>query len=242
MERTCSGKESDETSIMIKKEMSDVVYGYSSRAFGDMRILENRMKFLKTLGFTKDVILPEQVHGNVVKILTNDAIGRISGADGLVTLKGSAPIGVLGADCTPLVAVDSEVHVIGVAHAGWRGTIANIAGELISAMKKVGASEKNIYVSIGPHIGMCCYSVPEERAMQFLTTFGKDAKMASRIGDEWHLDIGWTSYQQLVAAGVQKEHIDAPVICTSCQSDTYFSYRKSGKKHYGEQMGVIGFV
>ena len=106
-------------------------------------------------------------------------------------------------------------------------------------MKKAGADEKNIFVSIGPHIGMCCYNVLPDRAEAFEKSFGTDEKIAAKIQGEWHLDIGYANLELLRKAGVPAKHIDAPVFCTSCQVDRFNSFRKDPKERFGVQLGVI---
>lgn len=205
---------------------------FTTRHDGDAR----RKKFDTT-------IFAEQIHGNSIATVTaSDADSIVPGVDGLVyRVNGGAPLhlAVRVADCVPILAWDTEVHVIGTAHAGWSGTLGNIVGNLISAMQKQGADPKKIRVSIGPHIGMCCYDVPEDRAKKFLTKFGADAKIASFFENAWHVDIGWANYVSCIRAGIVPKHIEAPIVCTSCQVDKYFSYRKDSNETFGEQIGAI---
>ena len=204
---------------------------FSTRHDGDVR----RKKMDAT-------IFAEQIHGNTIARVTEKDKGKtIPGADGLVYKQNgriSVHLAVRVADCVPIVAWDTDASVIGVAHAGWKGTLGHIAGNLISAMRKEGADPKKIHVSIGPHIGMCCYNVSAARAGTFLKEFGTD-KAASFFENAWHVDIGWANYSELMRAGVLPENINAPIVCTSCQADRYFSYRKDTQDTFGEQMGTI---
>ncbi len=222
-----------------------VVHGYSSRSLGDMRRDESIQSFCTLLKINPyELIQPEQVHGGRVCVVQeNDAPGTVLGADGLV-YKGKTPrvLGVLAADCVPILAVDPIEHVVGVAHAGWKGTLAGICQNLIDTMKSVGATSENIRVSIGPHIGACCYSVPEDRARQFLDMYTSDPIVTSKINGSMHLDLGLVNMMQLLASGISKDHIDAPIICTSCQADAFYSFRKDTKETFGEIVGVIGYV
>lgn len=185
------------------------------------------------LGVT-NIAIAQQIHG--IRVATAHAPGIFSGADGLVSKR--VPLGVTYADCVPILAVDPAEKIIGTAHAGWKGTLAGIAQELIFFMEKIGADKKNIYVSIGPHIGMCCYNILEDRANVFLKKY-TDEKIVSKIDGEWHLDIGFANYQTLLDAGIQKDHIDAPPTCTSCQVALFNSFRKDSKESFGVQLGVI---
>lgn len=198
---------------------------------------EKREDFLDELGI-RDVTMGQQVHGTRFAYVKESDKGKVlPGMDGLIATSGS--IAVTFADCVPLLAVDPKAGIIGTAHAGWKGTLAGIATELIRQMKNAGADVGNIYISIGPHIGMCCYNVLEDRVLAFQKRFGRNGKIAARIQGEWHLDIGYANFQLLRAAGVPAFHIDAPPTCTSCQVAIFNSYRKDPKEKFGVQLGVI---
>ena len=227
----------------------ELIHGYSTRQLGDMRRKENRAQFLRLMCMSNAFLLmPQQVHGAKIMIISDQ--NAREGADGLVqrrslkgvALKGSREaLGVVVADCVPILAVDPKAHVIGVAHAGWKGTLANIAKNLIEAMKSVGADNKQIMVSIGPHIGMCCYSVSKDRADEFVQVLGHDPRVVSQLDMRAYLDLGYANVRQLHEMGIPLDHIDAAISCTSCQADTFYSYRKDSKETFGEIMGVIGY-
>ncbi len=200
---------------------------FTTRRDGDIR--------KKTM---KDAVAAEQVHGNTIAVVSlKDAGSVIPSVDGLVS-RDPVCLVVHVADCVPILAWDEDASVVGAAHAGWKGTMGHIAGNLITAMQKEGADAKKIHVSIGPHIGMCCYDVSGERAERFLQEFGT-AKVASFFENAWHVDIGWANYSELMRVGILPEHISAPIVCTSCQVDRYFSYRKDSNDTFGEQMGAV---
>lgn len=220
-----------------------VVHGFSSRALGDMRDVEPRKRLKQVLGISSyRLIGAEQVHGSTVHVVTSDDFSKtVAGVDALVfKLDGSkVALGIIVADCIPLLFADLQARVIGVAHAGWRGTLTSITTNTVSEMEKLGSRATDILVSMGPHIGMCHYNVLEERAQKFLNNFDNDPKVASYFEGAWHVDIGWANYRQLLDAGVLKEHIDGPPTCTFCQNDTFFSFRKEKSALAGEIMGVI---
>ncbi len=232
----------------ILSAIPGVVHGFSTRALGDMRNEQNRKHFMQHIGIGDAVFVqPQQVHGNKVAVVqSGSSETKISGVDGLVHKAENnnvqIALGVRAADCVPLLFVDPTSRIIGVAHAGWRGTLAGIAGVLLDTMRGLGAESQNIYVAIGPHIGMCCYSVPKERADQFVAAFGTDERMVSYFDNAWHLDVGYTDFKQLTQKGVLPAHIDSRPTCTSCQNETYYSYRKETKESFGEIMGVVTFT
>ena len=188
----------------------------------------NRKCFVSKLGLSQSPVFAEQTHGN-----------RVPG-DGLVSR--GAPVAVVTADCVPVLLVEPVAKVCAAVHAGWRGTLGGIIGNAVEAMTRTDAHTERIYAAIGPHIGGCCYDVPQGRVDAFVKRFGTDAKMAFQSDGKWHLDIGWLNHRQLIESGLLPGHIDAPPTCTSCQNDEFFSYRKDTKETYGEMMAVIGFT
>lgn len=218
-----------------------VIHGFSVRSMGDMKDnRKNRESYSSALGIPTPPALAEQVHDTLISLVDKGEQDIVPGVDGLVSF--GISIAVVAADCVPVLLVDPSAHICAVVHAGWQGTLGGIVTNAVERMVECGASLESIIACIGPHIGMCCYDVPEERSKKFLNKFGLEDKIAMLQNDgRWHLDIGWVNYRQLLDSGVVAHHIDAPPICTSCQNDSFFSYRKDTKDTYGEIMGVIGF-
>lgn len=224
----------------LLSQLDGVIHGFSNRSAGDMEHSgEHRGSFARKLGFKISPVLSEQVHDNRIQTVDRQSVGIVSGVDGLVSR--GAPVAVVAADCIPMLLVDPEGKVCAAIHAGWKGTLGGVVGNAVQEMVKVGGDVRRIYVALGPHIGACCYDVPENRARTFRERFGKDEKMAFVVDGLWYLDIGWANYRQLLSAGVTEDHIDAPPTCTSCQNNDFFSYRKDSKETYGKMMAVIGF-
>jgi len=222
--------------------ISGVIHGYSSRASGDARDRKHAQSILRSLTL-RDIplISAEQIHGDVVTFVRDGSVPVISGADGLVSRGSRVFLNVRVADCVPILLVDPEAEVISAVHAGWKGTLSHIARNAIECMAENGAKPARIQVSIGPHIGMCCYTVPFNRAKQFTSVFGNDPDIVRREEGGWHLNLGYINRIELLKAGVKASHIDdRPNFCTSCQSERFFSYRKDSKASFGEMIGVIG--
>lgn len=212
----------------LLQQVSGLTHGYTQRFDGDMRRQELRNTIVP------DLTIPEQVHGNRIGTLV-----QVIGADGLVTDQVGRCVGVLVADCVPILLVDPKKSIVAAVHAGWRGTLGNITERAVESMS---TTVEDVFVSIGPHIGSCCYTVPKDRADSFNDT------CTYFDGSHWHLDLGIANRIQLMRAGILPEHIDAPVVCTSCQSDIFYSYRKDlprrqagSKESFGEMLGFIGF-
>lgn len=199
-----------------------------SLAVGDEldKVHSNRTALCHAFGDNIDInslIIPNQVHGDVVLELVNvsetQAIAR-EGADGIVCTKADVPVLLCFADCVPviLVAPDGSFAVI---HSGWRGTIASIAGKgltKLSHASECDASDINCY--IGPHIGACCYEVSEELMERFASEFGDACNGGSN-----HLDLTVAVTETLVRAGADRMRIVDANVCTSCRHDLYYSYR-----------------
>ncbi len=165
-------------------------------------------------------------------------------ADALITKHCGVALAMSSADCVPLMFYDPVEGVVGLAHAGWRGTARGIAAITIDAMgEQFGSSPNNIRAGIGPSIGSCCYEVSEVVRCYFMgqQEFDSDPiharyrkliresaifTMKRRQGrDSLHLDLWETNRNQLLMAGLLPEHIEASEICTSCKKEHFFSHR-----------------
>ncbi|MBU1326645.1 peptidoglycan editing factor PgeF [Patescibacteria group bacterium] len=230
----------------LLSSISGVVHGYTDRILGDMKKNpQNRQKVLD--GFFSEkvkLITAEQVHGGGVALVNDATVSYFPGVDGLVYKHKSGEVVALGvfvADCVPMLLVDPKAEIIAAVHAGWKGTLLDITSKTVCLMKSLGGLPRDIVASIGPHIGMCCYDVGEERAKMFQKAFGNDRKIVSITERAWHLDLGMANRKQLLDSGVLIEHIDAPPVCTSCLNNKFFSYRKDSSETFGEMLGLIGY-
>ncbi len=224
-------------------DIDNLVHGFSSRSLGDGRTQLGKSAICAALVYDeKNILQSKQIHSAVVKVVSGDSESVTPDADGLVAVGDSGvALGVRTADCTPILLVDPVTRVTSAVHAGWRGSAGEIVAHAVETMVEKGANVSDIRATIGPHIGMCCYSVDESRVKIFTDKYPNDPKVISRIGDKWYLDIGWVNYMQLRNAGVRREHIDAPIMCTSCQIEEFYSYRKDTKESFGEMLGIIGW-
>ncbi len=218
-----------------------IFHGFSTRTYGDARVPQNASKILEVLEVPSITLASaQQVHGGKVARVGQSPLRVTPGVDALVTTAKGLALEVHVADCVPVIMVDPIAHVVAAIHAGWKGTRDGIVGAAVKEMEAYGAHVKRIVAVIGPHIGMCCYSVDEERAKLFQDIFHRDPNISSYWGDSWHIDLGYGNRKQLVDAGISADHIDSRVVCTSCQVDSFFSYRKDTKETFGEIIGVIG--
>lgn len=225
------------------------VHGFSNRSFGDMRQAANREQFLAKLGLpTERLVRPQQVHKRLVhEVRSTDRGSEITGSDSLVfmakrRLTDQPILAVFGADCVPILLVDPASGVMGVTHAGWKGTLQAVVTETLKVMVRLGAKTQNILVATGPRIGACCYNIPPERVRAFSRAFPDAKKALTRQDGQWFLDLGYLNCRQLRQAGIASGHIDDSLLCTSCQNQEFFSFRKNGKAGFGEIMGVVTFT
>ena len=150
--------------------------------------------------------------------------------DALVTDRPEIAIGVKTADCAPLFLIDRAKRVIGVVHAGWRGTALNIAGQAVDVfVDRFSSRPGDILAAIGPAIGPCCYEV-DAAVYEALTIYaeGGSAPFVHRGAskDRWMLDLAMVNRCQLEQRGVPAGNIFSDPHCTSCLSDVFFSHRR----------------
>lgn len=223
------------------KQFPQLVCFMSTREAGDYSFISTgKVQLYSYRGGEGVIVRMNQVHSSVIKIVKKADNGKYVQADGLVTLNKRIALAVNTADCVPLFMYDPHNSAIGIVHAGWRGTLGTIALNAVRKLQDIGSDPKNIYVAIGPHIGGCCYSVEVQRANAFNDIFYDD-RIVFQERDTWYIDLGQANKFQLLEAGVLMNHIDAPITCTSCQNELYFSYRKDSPETFGEMLGVIGF-
>lgn len=163
-----------------------------------------------------------QVHGR--RILCMSAPERRSReADGMVTTT-SLVLGVMSADCVSLLLTDGEGRVA-AAHAGWRGTVAGIAGQAVAALVAAGARPGLLRAALAPSIGPCCFEVKDDVAGPVAALV---PEAVQRRAGRTYVDLWRTNRSLLLAAGVRPEHIEADPPCTACDPERFFSYRRDG--------------
>ena len=145
-------------------------------------------------------------------------------ADALITDIPKQVLTILTADCVPILLYDPQKGAIAAIHAGWRGTREKIVQRAISQMiAEYGTDPQDIVAVIAPAIGGCCYEVSDEIAEYFLEY---PDSIRTEKPNSSYLDLKSINQAQLIAMGVPKEQIEMSDICTACQSQEYFSYRK----------------
>ena len=208
-------------------------------------IIQNRNSIAALLKSNKDLhfIVADQTHSDHIKIISKKETkgwesleNAIEDCDALITNEKEIVLTILTADCVPVLLYDSEKKVIAAVHAGWKGTKAKIVAKTVLKMNEVyGCDPENIMAGIAPSIGSCCYEVGEDVAKHFFDT----AKGYVQVEDKYMLDLPYINKYQLLEVGIKEENIEMSDICTACEVDRYFSYRKE-QGCSGRFMSMIG--
>lgn len=210
-------------------------------------VAKNRQRFLNVWGkSTQDLFYGEQVHGkNVFRVTAEfikQSVREIPATDALVTAEKQVLLGAFSADCLLVILLDRKTPAVGIAHAGWRGTLGGILAAVVQSMENNFQSEPgSLEVLMGPAIGPCCYAVGKE-VLDFCagSPWGKEAVFYPGPGPENpFLDLQRTNRNILCRAGVQPANIFMNGYCTHCRGDLFYSYRGAGGVATGSQMGII---
>jgi hypothetical protein len=241
-------------------------------------VTRNRAAFLSELGAVTHqrrgsrkvgtslwpLITLRQIHSDVIRRVDSIPEEPLSG-DGLITATPGLLLAIQTADCLPVILVDAKRHVVGVFHAGWRGTVKRIVEKGVGEMHRCfGSRPRDLKAAIGPGIQGCCYEVGEEVRVKFESQFEygaslfREAKESDPVREKYpllflsarapghsdlpkkiFLDLVEANRQQLLAAGVPAKNIETSALCTSCRRDMLFSYRAERGKT-GRLMGVAG--
>ena len=202
----------------------------------------NRARMVGAVGWeSHSAVGARQVHGReVVQVVREMAGGPdLPDCDALVTDEPGVLLLLKFADCVPITLWDPVRKVVGLAHAGWRGTILGIPGATVEFMvERYGSRPSDILAGIGPSIGPCCYQVGPEVVRLADQAFA-GAGVVQRDSDaEMRLDLWTANSETLMRAGVPEEMISVAGICTRCHSDLFFSHRAVG----GQLAGRFGVV
>ena len=205
-------------------------------------VAECRLELCEELGIEdNNLILPRQTHGNKVICIDREFIEQskeqqtelLYGIDAIITNLPQTCIGVSTADCIPILLYDDTKGVIAAIHAGWRGTVAKIAGECISTMqKRYNCQPSDIKAIIGPGISLESFEVGDEVYEEFANAGFPMNEVAKRLpavnGEKWHIDLWETNRIQMTECGIKTENIITAGICTYKHHTEFFSARRLG--------------
>jgi YfiH family protein len=211
------------------------------------KVAENRRRALAELGLGPEALVTcYQVHGDAVAVV--DAPWRHEDrprVDGLVTRRTGIALGILTADCAPVLFADPTVPVVGAAHAGWRGAVGGVLEATLAAMERAGAVRARITAAIGPCIGASSYEVGPEFPAPFLAERGDNARffVAAPRREHFLFDLGAYVAAKLARLGIT--HIAGTGGDTAGEPARFFSYRRaclSGEKQFGHLLSLIAIA
>jgi len=239
--------------IKLLKNFSSLTHGFSQRKFfnpegekcdlllgkfNDINYsLQHRNWFLKSLSInnTDQIFILNQTHSDKIFVLddlekTEEEVAG-ENADAIVTHLMDRPIGVLTADCVPIILFDHVNFVTGVVHAGRKGTQKRILSKTIAVMKtNYGCMASNIIMGIGPAIGGCCYEVDKSCIEPFIKNYPKWENFVNDASaGKFMLDLVTANESDAFDAGILAENISRSGHCTSCDNHLWYSYRREGK-------------
>ena len=276
------------------KEIPWLVHGFSTRKSGFSRVYggralnlgltahdtkaavqRNRQAFISRLiGVSNSrsarkqssLVTPRQIHSDIIHHIS-EVPKETPAGDGLITSTPGILLGVLTADCLPVILVDTKRRAIGVFHAGWRGTIKRIVEKGVGEMHRwFGTRPSDLRAAIGPGIRGCCYEVGSEVLSAFESQFSYGAELFretkerneiherypllfltarapghSELPKKIFLDLAEANRRQLIDAGVPAKKVSDVGLCTSCRVDLLFSHRAE-KGVTGRMMAVAGIL
>ncbi|MBM7603412.1 YfiH family protein [Metabacillus crassostreae] len=214
-------------------------------------VINNRNRLAEKLNAPLEAwVFAEQTHSNNIQKVTKQHSGRgtLKYSDGMVncdafyTNQTGIMLSLCFADCVPIYFFHPEKQLVGLAHAGWKGTVQNIAGEMINCWSVDEEIPRNeILVAIGPSIGFCCYTV-DERVIsaidsEVLEVYSKPYETLTT--GKYKLDLKKLNKNLLLHAGIKEENILVSKQCTSCEAELYFSHRRDNGKT-GRMLSFIG--
>lgn len=205
-----------------------------------LNVTENRRRAREALGSTALNTL-YQIHSPTV--VTVDAVWETAPqADAMVTKTRGIALGVLSADCAPILLADAQAKVIGAAHAGWKGALSGVVEASVAAMEAQGAERSRIAAAIGPCISQANYEVGDEFRARFLAADADSARFFTAGARAAHHQFDLESYvaQRLTRAGV--DNVSRLSTCTYARKADFFSFRRAthrGEGDYGRELSAI---
>jgi len=219
----------------VTTKTSDEPYSFSVALHtgeDQKQIVENRKKIIALLGWDEPLhfVIANQTHSDNIVIINEPQTqgwesveDAVANCDALITNQKNVVLSVLTADCVPLLLYDREKNVIASVHAGWKGTKSKIVAKTVQKMVETfKTNPQDIIAGIAPSIGACCYEVGEEVAQHFFDV----PNTCVQRGDKYMLDLPEVNKQQLLNIGVLESNIEMSNICTACEVERFFSYRK----------------
>ena len=247
------------------EQFPDIVHAFSTRLGGvsqgiyssmnlsftrgdeDAAVHENYRRLAEAVGFSaEDIVTSDQTHTANVRVITEEDRGNgitkprpYTDVDGMVTNVPGLVLATFYADCVPLYFVDPVHRAIGLAHSGWRGTVAGVAACMVLYMQEHFHSRpEELVTAIGPSICADCYEIGEDVAEQFRGHFPEKVLQKGKTPGKYQLDLWQANRSILLNAGVLPEHIAVTDVCTCHNPEYLFSHRAS----HGQRGNLAAFL
>lgn len=246
--------------LLRAASLGDVPHGFAGRQGGvsggihaglnvGLGSEDERDAVLRNRELARDALLPgaqlvtvRQVHSpDVVTVTAPIPEADRPAADAMITDRPGLILGILTADCVPVLLADPEAGVIGATHAGWKGALNGVTDRTVEAMEALGARAGRIRAAIGPCIGRASYEVTLDFARTFEDQDGGNARFFS-AGREGHCQFDIAAYVAARLADAGLERVELLDEDTYSQSHRFYSYRRSchrGESSYGRQISMI---
>jgi YfiH family protein len=207
-------------------------------------VAENRARMAAALGVEPRRFLTlYQVHSpEVVVAETPWSADERPRADAIVTRMRSLAIGVTTADCGPILFADPKGHVIGAAHAGWRGALSGVIEATVAAMERLGAKRGDIRAAIGPMIRQANYEVGADLIERFAAEDRASSRFFASAARDGHALFDLSGYVALRLARAGVGHVEDLGLCTYADPERFFSYRRTthrAEPDYGRHVNAI---
>ena len=189
------------------------------------------------------IVTMQQVHGDHIVEVRDKKLKEAGEADGMITAESDVYLGVLTADCVPLLFVAPRQRLAAAVHAGWRGTLAGIADKTVRLFKhQYDVEAHDLEIALGPSIGSCCYEVKDDVAVPLMKRWGSLTTPSIQIKEgRSFVNLRRLNRDILRASGVPGNQLFQVGPCTSCAADEFFSYRRE-RRETGRQISFIGWL
>jgi len=193
-------------------------------------------------------VVGEQSHHTNIKVVDQHDHGTgsishentLAGIDGLITKESGLLCTALFADCVPLYFFDPVSKYIGIAHAGWKGTVHQLAQKMVAELINRGTNPTDLLVAIGPCISLANYQV-DDHVLQYIDDQYREHTIIDQGNNRYLLDLKQLNVENLLQAGVLRHHIDVTSYCTFADKELFYSYRRDHGET-GRMAAYIGFM
>lgn len=211
-------------------------------------VVKNRRAVAESAFQGCQAVCLQQVHGDIIATADSgtgweDYGSAVAGTDGVVTGRAGLALSIGHADCLALVLVDPVHRALGMAHAGWRGALADIAGKLAARMTlEFESKPAELRAGLSPCLGPCCLELSALEHREFSARHPDSAGFCGPLVDgHFKLDLWACCKAQLTRAGVREDRMEIQALCTGHHPDLFFSHRRDRGKT-GRMMTFSGFL